>query len=571
MSVNVSCVMFVYGSKISDDEFATRYAGCRLVRQSGFWMHHLRAVPEVDVRAHDYTLLMIDGVEMNADVDLHVLARIMEANCLSLAGPACASCKSKQLIRPVRDKPAYAVGRRVQYLDPQIQMYTSAAFLCLQRLIDLVGLQADPTGWSISTLSTSFCANRVGIVDAMSVEKIYSKSTYSWEEAERTAQAASDAAMQRVPGLKKANPAVVLGPLLEPRLGIHFDTDPAGMRHWDDVPRGPHTSASMGRRPLGKAAEAVAEEERRFERRQDPPRWPSLPMVDVVCLNPGFVTPATDAEHAATMAALRYRLRLHAGFAAVTVVVESNVTHSGEPTALVARPGSTRHSLTAAEMTRDHVAAHLVLPAAIWRVRMSSYAMSSARRLKLEYPARAELLLWLERHYPDHVAFLSEVTELLDPRAFAEAGKTVVGSTQQHKETIVAADVTPSFAADPTTALTARQWLAASVGACAVPRMRGFRYGNPKCAELGSWASSAVFIRTDASWVSWRARRALQHASVGSPLGQPLPRISEAGIVCPLVGGPTATATAAAAAAAATCTAAAAATCTAAALARGQQ
>ena len=566
MSVNVSCVMFVYGSKISDDEFATRYAGCRLVRQSGFWMHHLRAVPEVDVRAHDYTLLMIDGVEMNADVDLHVLARIMEANCLSLAGPACTSCKSKQLIRPVRDKPSYAVGRRVQYLDPQIQMYTSTAFLCLQRLIDLVGLQADPTGWSISTLSTSFCANRVGIVDAMSVEKIYSKSTYSWDEAERTAQAASDAAMQRVPGLKKANPAVVFGPLVEPRLGIHFDTDPAGLHHREDVSRGPHTSASMGRRPLGKArasmgsrplgnaAEAAAEVERRIERRQDPPRWPSLPMVDVVCLNPGSVTPATDAEHAAIMAALRYRLRLHASFAAVTIVVESNVTHSGEPTALVARPGSTRHSLTAAEMTRYHVAAHLVFPAAIWRVRMSSYAMSSARRLKLEYPARAELLLWLERHYPDHVAFLSDVTELLDPRAFAAAGKTVVrrrggdGSTQQHKETLVAADVTPPFGADPTTALRARQWLAASVGACAVPRMRGFRYGNPSCAELGSWASSAVFIRMDASWVSWRARRALQHASGGSPLGQPLPRISEAGIACPLVGGPPTSAAAAAAA-----------------------
>jgi hypothetical protein len=122
------------------------------------------------------------------------------------------------------------------------------------------------------------------------------------------------------------------------------------------------------------------------------------------------------------------------------------------------------------------------------------------------------------------------------------------GSTQQHKETLVAADVTPPFGADPTTALRARQWLAASVGACAVPRMRGFRYGNPSCAELGSWASSAVFIRMDASWVSWRARRALQHASGGSPLGQPLPRISEAGIACPLVGGPPTSAAAAAAA-----------------------
>ena len=147
-----------------------RFPRCTFVRQEGLWMHHLRAVPAAEVQRHDYVLLMIDGVEMNADVDLQMLVHIMQANCLSVSGPACGSGKSKQLIHPQYQT---EVGRRVQYIDPQITLYTSAAFLCLQRLIDVVGLEHDPSGWSISALSTSYCSNRVGIVDAMSVEKIY--------------------------------------------------------------------------------------------------------------------------------------------------------------------------------------------------------------------------------------------------------------------------------------------------------------------------------------------------------------------------------------------------------------
>ncbi len=70
--------------------------------------------------------------------------------------------------------------------------------------------------------------------------------------------------------------------------------------------------------------------ERRSSRRA--PALP-LPLLDVVTIDAGPVAPATDAERAATMAALRYRLRLHASVAAATVLVESNVTHAGEPIA----------------------------------------------------------------------------------------------------------------------------------------------------------------------------------------------------------------------------------------------
>ena len=94
-------------------------------------------------------------------------------------------------------------------------MYTSERFLCLQRLIDHVGLNNDPSGWSISTLSTSFCRNRVGIIDAMSVEKIYSKS-YDWVAAEAQSNNAIKSAIERMPNLTKADPIAVLGKLMPP-------------------------------------------------------------------------------------------------------------------------------------------------------------------------------------------------------------------------------------------------------------------------------------------------------------------------------------------------------------------
>ena len=96
MDVDTTCLMYAYGHKLTDALAAERFPGCRVVmRQQGLWMHHLRRVPASDVAAHQYVLLMIDGVEMNADVDLQMLVHIMEANCLSVGGPACGSRASR--------------------------------------------------------------------------------------------------------------------------------------------------------------------------------------------------------------------------------------------------------------------------------------------------------------------------------------------------------------------------------------------------------------------------------------------------------------------------------------------
>ena len=71
-SCEIHCRIFVYGKRLADETLRSRFPQCTFVRQEGLWMHHLRALPAKDVSEHDYVLLMIDGVEMQPDVDAAV-------------------------------------------------------------------------------------------------------------------------------------------------------------------------------------------------------------------------------------------------------------------------------------------------------------------------------------------------------------------------------------------------------------------------------------------------------------------------------------------------------------------
>ena len=90
---------------------------------------------------------------------------------------------------------------------------------------------------------------------------------------------------------------------------------------------------------------------------------------------------------------------------------------------------------------------------------------------------------------------------------------------------------------------------AAASAACFLPRLRRFRYGNPSCAADDATphsptsstipsstccGSQAVFIRTDASWDSWRARRALMHARHDTTLPASGRMVTD---YCPYLGG----------------------------------
>ena len=42
MHVSITCWMFVYGSKMTDNMLPERFPQCRFKRNEGLWMHHLR-------------------------------------------------------------------------------------------------------------------------------------------------------------------------------------------------------------------------------------------------------------------------------------------------------------------------------------------------------------------------------------------------------------------------------------------------------------------------------------------------------------------------------------------------
>ena len=88
--------------------------------------------------------------------------------------------------------------------------------------------------------------------------------------------------------------------------------------------------------------------------------------------------PPTAEEAEQTLAALRYRLRLHASLVSSVVIVESNRTW-GE----TAAPMVAHSSLSSAEIARYRITL-LCVPHVTRKLRMSSYALSSAIRTRLE-------------------------------------------------------------------------------------------------------------------------------------------------------------------------------------------
>jgi len=148
------CVIFVYKTEAELPIDIGDFAPCEVVRNKGFWMHHVRAVRRSSIANSQFVLLLQDGLLMDQNVDVREMARIMDANCVGIAGPACRGCSMKRFIRPNSSYVTSTVcGRVVEALDPQFTMYTTTVFLCLQQLIDVIGLDTtQPVGrWACYT------------------------------------------------------------------------------------------------------------------------------------------------------------------------------------------------------------------------------------------------------------------------------------------------------------------------------------------------------------------------------------------------------------------------------------
>ena len=188
MAVDTTCLLYVYvgEDKLSTAWLTARLPQCRIVRQAGFWLKHWTSTTTLQLAAsHDYVLMMIDSVHMRYDVDLLMLSHIMQQNCLHRWTPACSTCLTK---RTINHDWSREVGRIVPAVDPQVTMFTRAAYLCHRKVVEeIIGYDNDPWGWSAAYMFPTFCSSvsRVGIIDAMSIDKVWtssgvSGSTYNW-------------------------------------------------------------------------------------------------------------------------------------------------------------------------------------------------------------------------------------------------------------------------------------------------------------------------------------------------------------------------------------------------------
>ena len=95
MRLDFTCTMYAY-KPVRD------IPPCETVNHVGYWMQHLHgdAAVKLDrVYAANYVMIMIDSVALRS-VDVRQIMLVMAWNCIDMAGPSCASCETKLLIKP---------------------------------------------------------------------------------------------------------------------------------------------------------------------------------------------------------------------------------------------------------------------------------------------------------------------------------------------------------------------------------------------------------------------------------------------------------------------------------------
>ena len=171
-SVAATCLAFVFATELALPSSAlSTIPLCQVRRQTGGLLHHLLSVPEADLVKAEFVFVMVTSVVLTADVSLRMLVRIMRANELDWAGPACDTCKTKRTINHDYSG-RFGVGRRVPMVDLQATMFRNAAFRCLQRLGNQT-IEVDRFMWASLNIYRRFCSRhaRFGVVDAMSIHK----------------------------------------------------------------------------------------------------------------------------------------------------------------------------------------------------------------------------------------------------------------------------------------------------------------------------------------------------------------------------------------------------------------
>ena len=131
-SLVASCLLYVYGQHVTAlVSIAEQVPLCRCISQQGSLLYHLLSVPAAEGADFSGVFVMPSSVMLSHDVSLPQLWRILEANQLHTAAPACSTCKTK---RAINHQYKEAVGREMEFVDLQATLFTRNAFSCLQRL-----------------------------------------------------------------------------------------------------------------------------------------------------------------------------------------------------------------------------------------------------------------------------------------------------------------------------------------------------------------------------------------------------------------------------------------------------
>lgn len=561
--IEFACRIFVYAnvSVLPREALeANKPSACEMLRGRGSMVTFLAAVASKDVRWADAVLVVPSSVELGSDVCLRMLFRIMHANCVELASPACSTCKTKRDINHVWSA---SVGRRRPEVDLIAPLMTVDAFRCLQELLSLTA-PFDTYAWGSWNLFFRYCrrthlARGVAIVDAMSVHKLESGNTYSWLDANANAVDVEVRVYKAHPELRNATSA--LSSLVQHALALTPPPPLSDPTDGDDDGRGDSSHAGMRTDSAGTP--------------QGGRRGRDLRLLDVVMLEPrepdrrlgwgvecGADCVMLDVERdvGSLMRAIRYRLRAHAAIASEVVVFDTNVSLNGR--GQLVRWPLLAHStewLDAREMAAHNVTYVVVRGAA----RMRGIDMTRGGMNSTIYPLGtlwSEAMAWLELHRQGaQLAYAAGPTEVLDaprmiellrdhhtaltndgrglrgvvldsaPRSSARptgglpasnrshrSGAPNVGSGMHDERSVTAEDVRQKSEAAPLLGVSPLgPWLA---GGCAIPRLRGLRFGDARCPlspfrigiardPLPGWARSAVLFSLGSDWPSFRGRR----------------------------------------------------------------
>ena len=486
-----ACLVYVHASEeaVPTNRLVARIPrSCAVVRNpGGSMLSHLLSIPAEHLAIADYVSVLIDSVALGVDVHLGMLARIMEHNCLHVASPACSTCKTK---RTINHDYRREVGRYVDSVDLIAPVFSRSAFRCLLRLANQTAT-VDRYTWLTYALFYRVCRhytlNHTGVVDAMSADKIEAGSSYNWTEALARNQLIRSE-------LNASRPDLF-------RLARPEHPSDAGTKSGEPLRPPPNRYTAV-------AAHATKDRGNEWE-----------PIVDVLVIDPPMNSERTESEVAALMRAVRFRLSSHSSFVGATVICESTITSAS------LKPLRPLSSYATLWLSRDERLRHNVsvvsFPVARYerRVDIEHYGMGSI--FKLTRILWHSLIAHLEAAFPGRLVFASAPEEMLDAETLVRwmaEHQPVAASNQSHRARPAAASIPSLVARDPLA-----PWLS---GRCAIPRLRGLRYGNASCPlpprmrpypqgdHLHGWARSAYLFSTRGDWSSWRGRRTVVSGAV---------------------------------------------------------